>query len=130
MVRDDQAAPIRVLIAEDDTRVRAALRAFLTSHPRIVVVAEARRADEALAHAREHDPDVVLADVYLPALADGLRLLRALSGELGLTVVAMSIDVNAREHALGAGAARFLEKAKVPDELLDLLEGCGPRQMT
>jgi CheY-like chemotaxis protein len=122
--------PIRVLIAEDDNRVRAALRAFLTSHPRIVVVADARRAVDALAHARELVPDVALVDVYLPALADGLGLLRALSGESGLTVVAMSIDASAREHALGAGATRFLEKARVPDELLDLLEGCGPRQMT
>jgi DNA-binding NarL/FixJ family response regulator len=125
MVRDDQAAPIRVLIAEDDTRVRSALRAFLTSHPRIVVVAEARHAVEALAHAREHAPDIVLADVYLPALADGLGLLRALSADLGITVIAMSIDANAREHALGAGATHFLEKARVPDELLATLEGCG-----
>jgi two-component system response regulator DesR len=128
MVRADQ--PIRVLIAEDDNRVRAALRAFLMSHPRIVVVADARRAAEALAHAREHVPDVALVDVYLPAMADGLGLLQALSEDLGLTVVAMSIDAAAREHALGAGATHFLEKAKVPDELLDVLEGCGPRQMT
>ena len=127
MDRDVPDGPIRVLIAEDDTRVRSALRVFLNAHPRIEVVTEADRAAQALALAREHGPDVALVDVYLPSKDDGLALLRALTGELGIPVVAISIEASVRESALCAGASRFLEKAVVPDQLLAALESCGSR---
>lgn len=125
MPRDEQASSIRVIIVDDDARVRNALRTFLGSHPRIEVVAEAGHAVDALAHAREHAPDIALVDVYLPIKEDGLRLLRALSDELGILAIAISIEPGAREAALSAGATLFLEKARVPDELLPTLERCG-----
>jgi DNA-binding NarL/FixJ family response regulator len=122
MVDEDGAAPIRVLIAEDDARVRLALRTFLTAHPRLEVVAEASGVAAALVLAREHAPTVAVVDVYLPARNDGLELLRILSKQLRIPVVAISIDGSTRESALDAGAACFLEKASVPDRLLEALE--------
>ena len=127
MVDDDGTAPIRVLIAEDDARVRSALRAFLGAHPHLEVVAEASGASAALALAREHAPAVAVVDVYLPGKDDGLELLRILSGQLGIPVVAISIEGSARESALDAGAVRFLEKTNVPDRLLEALELSGGR---
>ena len=127
MVDDDGTAPIRVLIAEDDARVRSALRAFLGAHPHLEVVTEASSASAALALAREHAPAVAVVDVYLPGKDDGLELLRILSGQLGIPVVAISIEGSARESALDAGAVRFLEKTNVPDRLLEALELSGGR---
>src|SRR5213082_1604402 len=95
----DGAGPIRVLIAADDARVRSALRTFLGAHPRLEVVAEASGPVAALSLAREHAPAVALVDVHLPGKEAGLAL----------------------QRALDAGASRFLDQAKVPDQLLDAL---------
>ena len=62
---------IRVLLAEDQTLVRGALRALLDLEPDIEVVAEVGRGDEVLAAAREHRPDVALLDIEMPG-RDGL----------------------------------------------------------
>ena len=70
---------------------------------------------------------VAVVDVYLPGKDDGLELLRILSGQLGIPVVAISIEGSARESALDAGAVRFLEKTNVPDRLLEALELSGGR---
>ncbi|HKN56649.1 MAG TPA: response regulator [Amycolatopsis sp.] len=117
----DGAGPIRVLIAADDARVRSALRTFLGAHPRLEVVAEASGPVAALSLAREHAPAVALVDVHLPGKEAGLALLRALSGRLGIAVVAIGVEASARQSALDAGASRFLDQAKVPDQLLDAL---------
>ncbi|MCU1604782.1 MAG: Two component response regulator containing a CheY-like receiver domain and an DNA-binding, partial [Modestobacter sp.] len=54
---------IRVLLAEDQTLVRGALRALLDLEDDIEVVAEVGRGDEVLAAARAHRPDVALLDI-------------------------------------------------------------------
>ena len=96
-------------VRQDGTRVRSALRAVLNSHPSIKVVAEADRAAEALALAREFS-GIVLVDVHLPTKDDGLHLLYALTGEPGIQVVAISIDASAWQSALvvleGGGRVR------------------------
>src|SRR5829696_8849860 len=110
MVRDDPTWPIRVLIADDDPRVRTALRTFLCAHPGFDVVGEAGDASTALRLARESAPTVVLVDVLLPDAIDGLALLRTLTGELRVPVVAISLQGAVRDRALDAGAYRFVDK--------------------
>jgi DNA-binding NarL/FixJ family response regulator len=120
MVRN-RAAPTRVLIADHDARVRMALRTFLSAHPDFEVVGEAGSAALALALAREHRPTVALVDVLLPDASDGLDLLRTLTGELKIPVVAISLDGGMRSSALAAGAYRFLDKDGSPELLVDAL---------
>src|SRR5262249_55873416 len=91
MVHHDRATPIRVLIAEDIPRVRAALVTFLSAHPDFQIVGEAGDEAAALQLARAHEPTVALVDVLLPDADDGLALLRALTWELGIPAVAISI---------------------------------------
>jgi DNA-binding NarL/FixJ family response regulator len=122
MVRDDGAGPIRVLIADNDPRVRAALRTFLCAHRGFEVVGEAGCSAAAVAMAREHVPTVALVDVYLPEKSDGLALLRVLTDELRIPVLAISLEGGAREGALEAGAYRFLDKTSVPEHLLAALQ--------
>ena len=62
---------IRVLVAEDQSMVRGALRALLELEEDITVVAEVGRGDEVLAAAREHAPDVALLDIEMPG-QDGI----------------------------------------------------------
>ena len=113
--------PVRVLIADDDPRVRAALRSFLAASPGFHVTGEADTADMALDLAREQAPAVALVDVLLPTAPEGLGLLRALANDLRIPAIAMSMRSGLRGQALAAGAYQFLEKGCPPELLLAAL---------
>jgi DNA-binding NarL/FixJ family response regulator len=117
MDNQDRAVPIRVLIAEDNPGVRAALRAFLSAHPDFEVVGDAGDASTGLDLARTLRPGVALIDVCLSDARDGLGLLRAVTGDLGIPAVAISIHREVADRALEAGAYRFLEKDGSPERL-------------
>ncbi len=113
--------PIRVLIADDDHRVRTALSALLTISAGFDIVGTSARTDSALTLAREHRPTVALIDILLPEAPDGLGLLRAITNELHIPAVAMSIDGGLRTSALAAGAAWFFDKDGRADQLIATL---------
>jgi DNA-binding NarL/FixJ family response regulator len=121
MVRDGGAGPVQVLIVDDDPRVRTALRAFLTAHPGVDVIGDAGTGTVALELAREKAPTVAVMDIYLPAMSDGLALLRVFSQDLGIPVIAISLEAGVRQDALAAGAFCFLDKASVPEQLVEAL---------
>jgi DNA-binding NarL/FixJ family response regulator len=126
-VRDGIARPIGVLIADDDARVRAALRTFLCADPDFDVVGEAGCADVAVAIAREHGPVVALVDILMPKADDGLGLIRTLTGELRIPAVAISMETGVRAVAISAGAIAFLPKGSPPELLLAALRAAAPR---
>ena len=103
---------IRVLIAEDQSMVRGALRALLELEEDITVVAEVGRGDQVLAAAREHAPDVALLDIEMPG-RDGIEAARELAGELP-AVRAVVLTTFGRpgflRRAMEVGAAGFLVK--------------------
>ncbi len=103
---------IRVLVAEDQSMVRGALRALLELEEDITVVAEVGRGDQVLAAAREHAPDVALLDIEMPG-RDGLEAARELAAELP-AVRAVVLTTFGRpgflRRAMEVGAAGFLVK--------------------
>ncbi|WP_440284462.1 response regulator transcription factor [Geodermatophilus amargosae] len=103
---------IRVLVAEDQSMVRGALRALLELEPDITVVAEVGRGDEVLRAAREHGPDVALLDIEMPG-RDGIEAARELAAELP-AVRAVVLTTFGRpgflRRAMEVGAAGFLVK--------------------
>ena len=64
--------PLRLLLADDHTLVRAGLRALLDAMNGVSVVAETDNGEQAVALAREHAPDVALLDITMPGL-NGLQ---------------------------------------------------------
>ena len=118
--------PIRVLIADDDHRVRTALAAFLTSFADFAIVGTSASTDSALTLARQHRPTVALIDILLPEAPDGLALLRALTDELGIPAIAMSIDGALKKSALAAGATSFFDKDGTADQLITALRAVDP----
>ena len=103
---------IRVLIAEDQSMVRGALRALLELEDDIEVVAEVGRGDEVVAAAREHAPDVALLDIEMPG-CDGLEAARALAAEVpGTRAVVLTTfgRPGFLRRAMEVGAAGFLVK--------------------
>jgi DNA-binding NarL/FixJ family response regulator len=117
----DPGVPIRVLIADDDHRVRTALSALLTSSAGFDVVGPCATTDNALTLAREQRPTVALVDLLLPEAHDGLGLLRAITDEFRIPAIAMSIDGGLRNSALVAGATWFFDKSGTADLLLGAL---------
>ncbi|MFC4909220.1 response regulator transcription factor [Actinomadura gamaensis] len=113
--------PIRVLLADDQTLVRAGFRVLLERAGDIEVVGEAADGDEAVALARAHRPDVVLMDVRMPG-TDGLAATRTLLADdrLAATRVVVLTTFDDDEYVFGAlhaGASGFLLKDIDPESL-------------
>ena len=118
---------IRVLIADDQSMVRAGFRMLLSGEQDIDVVAEARDGLEAVAAAARLDPTVILMDIRMPGL-DGLSATRqitadpALAGVRILILTTFELDEYLFD-ALRHGASGFLVKDTEPGDLVtvDLL---------
>ncbi|APE26088.1 MULTISPECIES: response regulator transcription factor [Streptomyces] len=113
---------IRVLLADDQSLVRAGFRALLDAQPDIEVAGEAADGGEALEQVRALRPDVVLMDIRMPRL-DGLEATRRITDDPGLTDVrvVMLTTFELDEYvfeAIRAGASGFLVKDTEPEELL------------
>ncbi|MFD6333781.1 response regulator [Streptomyces niveus] len=113
---------IRVLLADDQSLVRAGFRALLDAQPDIEVAGEAADGTEALRKVRELAPDVVLMDIRMPVM-DGLDATRRITEDGGLdqVKVVMLTTFELDEYvfeALRSGASGFLVKDTEPEELL------------
>jgi DNA-binding NtrC family response regulator len=112
---------IRVLVVEDDPRVRAAIGQTIALEADLVMVAAVADRGAAMSFAESADPSVALVDVLVPDEVDGLALVRSLSRRADCAVVAMSVRSGLRGAALAAGAVAFVEKGGDIDAVLGAL---------
>jgi DNA-binding NarL/FixJ family response regulator len=125
---DRRKAPkLRVLIVDDDARVRRALRSLIDSSPDLTVVGEASSTRGAKRLDLELRPDVVVLDLLLPQAPDGMQVLQELRRR-DRPVVAISRMGGLGREALVAGAHAFLEKhGRDVDDLLDMIRAAHRR---
>jgi DNA-binding NarL/FixJ family response regulator len=114
---------IRVLVADDQSMVRAGFRMLLGGEPDIEVVAEASNGLEAVDKAARHTPTVVLMDIRMPEL-DGLEATRRIlaADESARVLILTTFDLDEYVYeALRAGASGFVLKDDPPEQLLDAI---------
>jgi DNA-binding NarL/FixJ family response regulator len=113
---------IRILLADDQTLIRAGFRALLDAEPDMAVVGECGTGQDAVRLAAREHPDVVLMDIRMPN-GDGLEATRQimvakdLAGTRIIILTTFELDEYIAE-AVRAGAAGFLVKDTEPEELL------------
>src|SRR5215831_13308498 len=109
---------ITVLLADDHLLVAESLRRFLQKDFEIIGIAHDGKT--MLDLARQHKPNVVVADISMPEL-DGIEAARIIRMELRLTKIlflTMHADLPILENAFRAGASGFITKTANSDELV------------
>ena len=114
---------IRILLADDQELLRMGFRLVLQAQDGLEVIGEAGDGAEAVALARELQPDVVLMDVRMPGM-DGVDATRALvdGGSRSHVIILTTFDLDEYAHAaLRAGASGFLLKDAPTADLLSAI---------
>jgi two-component system NarL family response regulator len=114
---------IRVLCVDDHRLMREGIVRIVSLQPDIAVVAEARTGEEAVEQFLTHRPDVTLMDLQLPVM-NGLQAIRAIrraQSDARVVVLTMYQGDEDIYRALQAGAAAYLLKDSVPDDLIRVI---------
>ena len=115
--------PIRVLLVDDEARVRQGLRMCMAGEPDFEVIGEAEEGEEAVSLAGQLHPDVVVLDLRMDGL-DGIGAARRLSvSEPSSRVVILSLqdDSKTRREALASGASAFVGKQEGIARLFEVI---------
>ena len=117
------AAPVRVLLADDDESFLESLRPLIEHQPYLTVVGTAENGLHAIELADELDPDAVVIDLHMP-LVDGVTAVARLRKDHpSICLIALTGDPDRQLHAAvaEAGADAVLQKADLVDTLVDRL---------
>jgi two-component system response regulator NreC len=111
---------ISIVLADDHTVVRSALRMLLEAESDIEVVAEAGTADDALRYVRGHKPTVLILDLDMPG-RPSLEVLPEIidaSPDTGVVILTMRSESEFAREALQAGVRGYVLKEAADAELV------------
>jgi len=114
---------LTVVLADDSDVVRQRLRSVIAGLPGVAVVGEAPDADQAVTQIREHAPDVVVLDMFMPG-GGGTRVLQELHGAESRPIMLVFTNFaypEYRDACLQLGADHFLDKSADLDRLLSII---------
>lgn len=115
---------MRILIADDNERVRRGVRRILSCEANYQVCGEAVDGADALRKARELSPDLILLDVSMPG-PDGLetaRLLRRETPKVKVIIMSQHDPVQLLPRAIEAGADGCVDKSRLDADLLATIQ--------
>jgi DNA-binding NarL/FixJ family response regulator len=121
---------IRLLVVDDEARVRQGLRMRLALEPDLEIVGEAADGETALHLALGLRPDVVVIDLLMPGI-DGLeaiRLLRQATPASSILAFSIRDGMAVRRETAAAGAAAFVAKQDGPEHLLAVIRDIAAHQ--
>lgn len=120
-IMTQNAAPIRVLVVDDDAMVLTGIRGILQAAEDIEVVGSASSGEEALEKVALHFPDVVLMDIRMPGIG-GIEAIERLVNSVRPPKVVSLTSFDTDDYlvrALQAGAAGYLLKDVAPVALAE-----------
>ena len=120
---DPDSAPIRIVLADDHSAIRAGLRLLLDQEEGLEVVGEAGDAASAAGMVDRRKPDVLVLDLQMPGAApleDIPRLLEARPG-MSIVVLTMLNDPLSARGLIRAGASGYVLKQSADTELVDAI---------
>jgi DNA-binding NarL/FixJ family response regulator len=112
---------VRILLADDQPKVRSALRILLGQQPEVEVVGDVGEVESLLDQLDKARPDLILLDWELPGLSSNGRLSKLREHNPGMKVIVLSGRPEVRRAALAAGADAFVSKVEPPTRLLGIL---------
>ncbi len=119
----DETSPIRVLIADDHSMVRAGLATFIRVKSDLDLVGEARNGQDAVRLCEQKQPDVILMDLVMPKM-DGVaatQVIRERWPQVQVIALTSFKDKDMVQDALRAGAISYLLKDVSVDELAEAI---------
>jgi two-component system nitrate/nitrite response regulator NarL len=120
---------MRILLADNQPKVRFAMRVLLRRQPDLEIVGEATDAQELLTQIEVCCPDAILLGWELPGLK-GKDLMAEIHKTCGdLAIIALSGRLEARQDALDAGVDAFVSKGDPPERLLAAISNCCSPEM-
>jgi DNA-binding NarL/FixJ family response regulator len=123
--RDASAVFMRILVVDDNARVRRGVIDILASRKNWEVCAEAQDGEEAIQKAREFLPDVILLDISMPGM-NGLEVASAVRQELAdakILIMSQHDPASLLPSAIQAGANGCIDKSRIGTDLLSSIEG-------
>jgi NarL family two-component system response regulator LiaR len=111
---------ISLLVVDDQSIVRNGIKALLEVVPDIEVIGEASNGEEAVAQAKQLQPDVILMDLVMPKM-DGITAIREIqAAQLSARIIVLTSFVTEDKvfPAIKAGAMGYLLKDSEPEDLI------------
>jgi PAS domain S-box-containing protein len=114
----------KILIVDDHDAVRSSLRSLLASRPGWTVCGEAKDGVEATEKAASLRPDVILMDVSMPKMdgVEATRIIRDADPGVAVIIISQNDPGLMQEAAVHVGARAFIQKSRLPYELMGALE--------
>ena len=131
MKNNNEKTMIKVLLVDDHALLRKGMLLLLQEEKEIAVVGEASDGEEALTLVKELNPDIVVMDISMPKLNGIEATKQIVATSLESKVIALSIhsSPNFVEGMLDAGAAGYLLKESLPEELIQAIYAVMDGQM-
>ncbi len=119
----DRTEKIRIVIADDHVVLLESLTMLLASQPDFEVVGKALNGTQAVELVRQHQPDVLVLDLFMPE-SDGFEVLRTLErADLRVAAVVLTASENQPDYVqvVRLGARGLVLKADNPAKLFDAI---------
>ena len=124
------AAPVRVLLADDDANFVESLRPLIEQQPALTVAGVAANGLDAIELADRLDPDAVVIDLHMPIVDGVTAVARLRKDHPSLCLIALTADTDGELHeaVTEAGADAVLLKSDLVDSLVDRLRAVRAEQ--